>query len=310
MESRTIPPMKPVLVTDVSDNINVLQKDDVTKQRTVLTARAIEDLFKCAPIVQTNDPVELHPDNAYFVNGKVDLNKIVTSQSRILNRSSYINGPTVDGYRTLTDTVSGDPKWAANHADTAVDGPVGFLYVFSVLDDNMLSWSNYDGKLPIGDKLGASSTAETVDVIVGYKYYYDPGIKMFTINQDKFQKAYDILNRYSLDITEFKESSIKGNIYLDDNMTVYTSIPYDAGWHVYVDDKEVDTFSIGNALLAFNADKGTHKIKMVYRIPYFRIGLVFSVISLLIIIFSKKITSLFNKIKPKKKHKHKIKEEK
>ena len=163
MESRTIPPMKPVLVTDVSDNINVLQKDDVTKQRTVLTARAIEDLFKCAPIVQTNDPVELHPDNAYFVNGKVDLNKIVTSQSRILNRSSYINGPTIDGYRTLTDTVSGDAKWAANHADTVVDGPVGFLYVFSVLDDNMLSWSNYDGKLPIGDKLGSASSTETAE---------------------------------------------------------------------------------------------------------------------------------------------------
>ena len=158
--------------------------------------------------------------------------------------------------------------------------------------------------------INIKSTAETVDVIVGYKYYYDPGIKMFTINQDKFQKAYDILNRYSLDITEFKESSIKGNIYLDDNMTVYTSIPYDAGWHVYVDDKEVDTFSIGNALLAFNADKGTHKIKMVYRIPYFRIGLVFSVISLLIMIFSKNIAALFNKVKPKKKHKHKIKEEK
>ena len=80
MDSRTIPPMKPVLATDVSDSINVLQKDDVTKQRTVLTARAIEDLFKCAPIVKTDDPVELHPDNAYFVNNKIDFNKIVTAQ--------------------------------------------------------------------------------------------------------------------------------------------------------------------------------------------------------------------------------------
>ena len=46
MDVDTIHAMKPVLVTDVSDNINVLQKDDVTKQRTVLTARAIEDVFK------------------------------------------------------------------------------------------------------------------------------------------------------------------------------------------------------------------------------------------------------------------------
>ena len=89
MDVDTIHAMKPVLVTDVSDDINVLQKDDVTKQRTVLTARAIEDVFKCAPIIQTNESVALHPDNAYFdENGKVDFNKIVTAQSRSISRRS------------------------------------------------------------------------------------------------------------------------------------------------------------------------------------------------------------------------------
>ena len=94
MDVDTIHAMKPVLVTDVSDNINVLQKDDVTKQRTVLTARAIEDVFKCAPIRKTDDAVELHPDNAYFdENGKLDLDKIVTAQSRAIDAESYIHGP-------------------------------------------------------------------------------------------------------------------------------------------------------------------------------------------------------------------------
>ena len=163
MDSRTIPPMKPVLATDVSDSINVLQKDDVTKQRTVLTARAIEDLFKCAPIVKTDDPVELHPDNAYFVNNKIDFDKIVTAQSRFVYSETYVHGPADDQYLTAKDVVSGDAKWAANHVNTPVRNPRGFLYVFSLLDDNMLSWSNYDGKLPIDDKLGETSAPETVE---------------------------------------------------------------------------------------------------------------------------------------------------
>lgn len=164
METRTIPPMKPVLVTDISDDINVLQKDDVTKQRTVLTARAIEDLFKCAPIKKTSDPVELHPDNAYFVGDKIDFNKIVTSQSRFVDTGTYVHGPTDDKYLTDRDVVSGDPKWAANHVSTPAYNPRGFLYVFSVLEDESLSWDNYDGVISIKDELGNSNVETAEDV--------------------------------------------------------------------------------------------------------------------------------------------------
>ena len=159
MESRTIPPMKPVLVTDVSDNINVLQKDDVTKQRTVLTARAIEDLFKCAPIVKTSDSTAVHPDNAYFVGNLVDLNKIVTAQSRYLTDDSYVNSPSDLG-QIVKDNPSGYPEWADYHGKLRVT-PAALLYVFSVQDNSELVWSNYDGKISMEDKLGSAGSEET-----------------------------------------------------------------------------------------------------------------------------------------------------
>ena len=166
MDVDTIHAMKPVLVTDVSDDINVLQKDDVTKQRTVLTARAIEDVFKCAPIIQTNESVALHPDNAYFdENGKVDFNKIVTAQSRSIDANSYVHGPdefNLTKYDMLTGQtgiVDEDFKWAANHSPV-VYKPAGFLYVFSILDNSSLAWANYDGKTSIADKLGVTENTE------------------------------------------------------------------------------------------------------------------------------------------------------
>ena len=156
MNVKSIHPMKPVLVTDVSDDINVLQKDDVTKQRTVLTARAIEDVFKCAPIVKTNESVAVHPDNAYFnAAGKIDLNTIVTAQSRRLESNTYVNGPENQSL-TLKDNVSGNAAYAASHT-ASVYKPSGFLYVFSILDNNMLSWDNWDGVIPIQDELGPDS---------------------------------------------------------------------------------------------------------------------------------------------------------
>ena len=168
MNVKSIHPMKPVLVTDVSDDINVLQKDDVTKQRTVLTARAIEDVFKCAPIVKTNESVAVHPDNAYFnAAGKIDLNTIVTAQSRRLESNTYVNGPENQSL-TLKDNVSGNAAYAASHV-ASVYKPAGFLYVFSILDNSMLSWNNWDGVIPIQDELGSDSNGPETDADIAVR---------------------------------------------------------------------------------------------------------------------------------------------
>ena len=150
MEIETLPPMKPVLVEHVSDDINVLQKDDVTKQKTVLTARAIEDIFKCAPINENNAT-----DAAYFVTDTgrrvVDLNKIVTAGSRTLLEDQYVHGPD----QLFVDVVSGNRTWAVNHTKKSVV-PHAFLYTFSVLDTGALSWRNYDHVISIDDQLDRS----------------------------------------------------------------------------------------------------------------------------------------------------------
>ena len=191
MNVDNVPPMKPVLVTDISDDANVLQKDDVTKQRTVLTARAIEDIFKCAPITKTNDPVELHPDNAYFdEDGKIDLDLIVTAQSRRLEEDSYTHGP-ADFNLTLKDEVwpgLEDKDYLAAAHSSKVVAVSGFLYVYSVLDDSSLAWDNYNGKIPVADTLGASGNhPETVSDVRQrrvHKRAYSPEIRQIFVSTE------------------------------------------------------------------------------------------------------------------------------
>ena len=166
MDVKTIPPMKPVLVTDVSDNINVLQKDDVTKQRTVVTARALEDIFKCAPFRKTNAF-----DVGYYSDDKIDLDLVVTAQSRSLEANGYLHGPTV-----IHDAVASgtDSKWSANHSKYPIVSD-GYLYVFSVLDDNVLTWDHDENPISIEDQAD-------VDEDIAYRKV-DPRIKSQKIRQ-------------------------------------------------------------------------------------------------------------------------------
>ena len=58
--------------------------------------------------------------------------------------------------------------------------------------------------------------------------------------------------------------------------TIYSSNPYDDGWHVYINGKEISKFRIGNAFLGFDVLDGDNDIKLVYKIPYLGLGLFIS----------------------------------
>ncbi len=88
---------------------------------------------------------------------------------------------------------------------------------------------------------------------------------------------------YYLDHEVFKEvfaSLSAGNWHIDDNYSdthlegtvnvpegdsiMFTSIPYDEGWNVYVDGEKTEIIKLGNALLGFNITEGEHTIEMRY----------------------------------------------
>lgn len=132
--------------------------------------------------------------------------------------------------------------------------------------------------------ININSGEDEITFYVIYKNYYSKGFNLYYIDHDSFSKSVSILKNNKLDITSFKEHTIEGNIYLEDNMDIYTSIPYDEGWHVYIDGKEAKTYALADALLSIKGEKGNHKIKFVYKIPHFKIGCLCSIIALLILI--------------------------
>ncbi|HOZ53957.1 MAG TPA: YfhO family protein [Bacilli bacterium] len=107
---------------------------------------------------------------------------------------------------------------------------------------------------------------------------------VYAVNDDNFIKAYNILNKYEFKIKKFKNSTITGTIEVPKEMTMYTSIPYDNGWRVYINNKRVSTFKIGDALLGYKLNKGVNNIKLVYYPEKIILGFLITMVSISTII--------------------------
>ena len=71
---------------------------------------------------------------------------------------------------------------------------------------------------------------------------------------------------------------------MKENGYFVTSIPYDKGFRVYVDDKLVKKEIVNKAFLGFKLDKGGHHIRIKYTSPLFKEGVVLSIIGIFLFI--------------------------
>ncbi len=152
--------------------------------------------------------------------------------------------------------------------------------------------------------INIKSQDEYVTIYIGYNSYLPSSYYMYSINEKKMEEVYDILNNNKFNITSFKENIIEGTIYTEKDY-VYTSIPYDEGWEVYVDDKKVNTYKLGDALLTFDIEPGTHKVVFKYVPKGIKSGILGTLtgitIIVLSIIYDKKIVPWLDKKKSTKK---------
>ena len=145
------------------------------------------------------------------------------------------------------------------------------------------------GKLPKGE----------VNIKINFKDSEGGSLKFYAyaINDEKFKNFYNNLSSGFLNVKKYNETYIKGNIKAKQNQIVFSTIAYDEGWQVYVDDKRVNTYKLANAYLGFDIEEGEHKIVLKYYPKGMKIGLIISFISLIIINI---YWYIFNKISIKK----------
>ena len=60
---------------------------------------------------------------------------------------------------------------------------------------------------------------------------------------------------------------------------MFTTIPNDKGWKVYIDGKEVKHYEVLNGFIATDIEEGSHIVEFKYKTPGLKVGIVVSLIS-------------------------------
>lgn len=113
----------------------------------------------------------------------------------------------------------------------------------------------------------------------------------YTADDTVVKNMYNSLAGNSLNVESYSDTTIKGTVKAKENCYLYSSIPYDDGWSVYVDGKKAETFEIVGTLLAIELTPGQHKIEY----KYFPVGFLYGIIISAVTVFGLCVFYIYNK---------------
>lgn len=195
-----------------------------------------------------------------------------------------------DGYNLFTRL---DVNSDGNNAEISVDKDTHlYVYVTTSLDKVDVEIQDSEGNATYNKTYSDMSHPHTLDlgtIHPGETVYVNPNdddvkslqLYAYAFDFDTFVSVYDELSTQRLNLEQFEDTYVKGSITADYDGLLYTSIPYDDGWSVYVDGEKAETNSFEDALLSVYLTEGTHTIEFKYRPVGLTLGIVLSILSVI-----------------------------
>jgi len=171
---------------------------------------------------------------------------------------------------------------------TAIDSSNGYnnpsLYLDGHLLDKRADFEIVCTESPYSNELYLSySNLDDTQHLGTFAAYY---------NKDAWNSILNNLKEQEFTIQEYKGNKIKGTVTSTTEKNIlFTTIPYDENWEVFVDGKKVNTLKLLDGLLGVELKEGVFTIEFQYKPKQFHIGMIVSIISffILFIIGKKKL---------------------
>ncbi len=131
--------------------------------------------------------------------------------------------------------------------------------------------------MDVGVLEGGTRIAVSFDVDAQDSGYFDLQAVLF--DEAAYQVAHRRLLQSPLQIENFSDAYIRGNIEMAKDGVLYTSVPYDGGWHVVVDGEYREIVPLKEAVMTLPLTAGYHELTFYYLPPGFESGLMVSLFS-------------------------------
>ena len=118
------------------------------------------------------------------------------------------------------------------------------------------------GTFEEGDEVEVELRFENGDLYISHasSYYF------YYIDYAALNAAFSELEAASMYVEEHGNDFLRGTIDIPEGQElVFTTIPYDEGWKVYIDGEQVELIKTLGSLLAVETTPGFHEIEFVYR---------------------------------------------
>lgn len=118
------------------------------------------------------------------------------------------------------------------------------------------------GTFEEGDEIVVELRFENGDLYISHasNYYF------YYIDYEALNEAFSELEAASMYVEEYGNDFLKGTIDIPEGQElIFTTIPYDEGWKVYIDGEEQELVKTLGSLLAVETTPGFHEIEFVYR---------------------------------------------
>ena len=108
---------------------------------------------------------------------------------------------------------------------------------------------------------------------------------LYNFDRNNYEDIIDKLKRKQMTNINVKNNTLKGEINLNKDGLMFLSIPYDKGWHIYVDGEKVSYKKLANTFIGIDLKQGYHKIYMKFYPKGLILGIIVSIFSICLSIF-------------------------
>ena len=114
-------------------------------------------------------------------------------------------------------------------------------------------------------------------------YTFD-SLEILAVDMKKYESKINKLKTNVMKNIEYGNDYISGTVDTNKKGILQITTSYSGGWKVYVDGIKQEVIKVNEAFIGTVIDKGEHIVEFRYETPYFKLGLVFSIIGIMLYI--------------------------